>query len=429
MRLCLLAFLLLAGVLPVRAQNAYNGSLYSRYGLGELLVLPSSRAQAMGGGGYALSSPAYVSFTNPASLSNQVLTRLSLGGFLEGIEITDANDEQTRLSDGGLGAVQLAFPITDFKLGVGLQYAPYSRVSYQVRRPGEVISPVTGDTARYNVSYEGSGGLQRVEAGVGYALTPQIRVGATVGGLFGLVEEGRRTTFQTGGYENSTLSNSTRLSGFVGGVGVQGLFAGVGAEGNTLGFGASLTLPAKLTGRRVQTLGESLDRDTLSASARGSATLPLALSGGVSYSVGGRWTFVADGRYEPWSRFESDFAFPGYAPDGENRMADRVRLSTGAEVIPAGNRPFGPYFTRIAYRLGALYDRSYVDPVSGYTLDTYALTGGLSLPTLLPGTQLDLNLEVGTRGEAQNVLVQDRYYRIGLIVNIGERWFERQKLR
>lgn len=429
MRLCLLAFLLLAGVLPASAQNAYNGSLYSRFGLGELLVLPSSRAQALGSGGYALSTPAYVTFTNPASLSNQILTRLNLGGFLEGVEITDANDNQTRLSDGALGAVQLAFPITDRKVGVGLQYAPYSRISYQVREPGALIDPETGDTARYNVAFEGSGGLQRVEAGVGVALSSRIRVGATVGGIFGLIEDNRRTTFQTGGYENSTLSNATRLAGFVGSVGVQAFFPGVGGEDNTLGFGAAVTSPAKLVGRRVLALGESLDRDTLTTSARGSATLPLAVAGGVSYSVGGRWTFVADGRYEPWSSFESDFTFPGYDPSGENRMADRVRLSAGAEVVPAGNRPFGPYFTRIAYRVGFLYDRNYVDPVAGYALNTYALTGGLSLPTLLPGTQLDLNVEVGTRGKAENLLVQDRYYRIGLIVNIGERWFERQKLR
>lgn len=429
MRFLLLVCLVALGVLPVSAQNAYNGSLYSSFGLGELLVISSSRAQALGGGGYALSSPSYVSFTNPASLSNQVLTRLSLGGFLEGIEITDAADNRTRLSDGALGAVQIAFPITDFKVGMGLQYAPYSRVSYQVRQPGQYIDPVMGDTVRYSVAFEGNGGLQRVDVGFGMAVTDQIRLGATVGGLFGLIEENRRTTFQTPGYLPTALGNSTRLSGFIGSVGMQGHFANVGGDGNALSFGAAVTSPAQLTGRRVQALGESLDRDTLSTSGRGTVKLPLVVAGGVSYSVGSRWTFLADGRYEPWTAFESDFAFSGYTPGGENRMADRVRLSAGAEVVPAGNRPFRPYFARIAYRLGALYDRNYVDPVSGYALDTYALTGGLSLPTLLPGTQLDLNLEVGTRGKAENLLVQDRYYRFGLIVNIGERWFERQKLR
>ncbi len=429
MRLFLCLMLLAGAALPLAAQNAYNGSLYSRYGLGELLELSSARAQALGGGGYALSSPAYVSFTNPASLSNQVLTRLSLGGFLEGIEISDAAENQTRLSDGALGAVQIAFPLIDFKMGVGVQYAPYTRVSYQVRQPGALFDAETGDSARYNVSFEGGGGLHRVDVGLGAVVTRNLRLGATVGGLWGLIEDKRRTTFATGGYTNSTLDNTTRLSGLIASVGVQGRFAGVGGAGNAFSFGASVTSPARLVGRRVQSLGESLDRDTLAVSARSHATLPLALAGGVSYSVGNRWTFVADGRYEPWSSFSANLAFPGYTPDGESRMADRVRVSGGIELYPAGNRPSGAYLRRISYRLGAFYDQGYVDPIAGYTLATVAVTGGLSLPTLLPGTQLDLNLEAGTRGKAENLLVQDRYYRIGLIVNIGERWFERQKLR
>ncbi len=412
-----------------QAQNAFNGSLYSRYGLGELILLPSSRATALGGGGYALSTPAYTSFANPASLSNQVLTRLSLGGFLEGIEITDATDEQTRLSDGALGAVQVSFPITDLKMGVGLQYAPYSRVSYQVRQPATLIDPVSSDTLNYSVGFEGSGGLHRVDAGVGAALSNAVRVGATVGAVFGLIEDRRRTNFTTPGYFGTTLNNTTRLSGFSASVGVQGRFDGVGGEGNALMLGGTIGAPVHLVGRRVKSLGESLDTDTLSTSARGSMDLPLTLAGGASYIVGSRWTFVVDGRYEPWSSFESDFGLPGYETGGESYFADRVRLSGGIEVVPAGSRPFGPYLKRVAYRLGAYYDRNYVDPVSNYALSTYAVTGGLSLPTLLAGTQLDLNFEVGTRGEAANDLVRDRYYRIGLIVNIGERWFERQKLR
>ncbi len=428
MRFLLLATLLLSAVLPAAAQNALNGSLYSRYGIGELLTLPSARAIAMGGGGYALSSPAYASFANPAALSNQVLTRLSLGGYVEGIQMTDAADNQTRLSDGALGAVQISFPITDFKLGVGLQYAPYSRVSYQARQPGFLLDAAQ-DTVKYNVAFEGSGGLHRVDAGAGLALGSKVRLGATVGALFGLIEDRRRTTFSTAGYLNTALNNSTRLAGFIASAGVQGRFPGLGGENNALAFGATLTSPAHLTGRRVRSLGESLDRDTLSTSNRGALDLPFSVAGGVSYMVGNRWTVLADARYEPWSSFESDFAFPGYVPGGESRFSDRLRVSAGAEVVPAGNRPFGPYLSRIAYRLGASYDQSYVDPVSGYALSTYAMTGGLSLPTLLPGTQLDINLEVGTRGKAENLLVEDRYYRLGLIVNIGERWFERQKLR
>jgi len=58
-----------------------------------------------------------------------------------------------------------------------------------------------------------------------------------------------------------------------------------------------------------------------------------------------------------------------------------------------------------------------------------AVTGGLSLPSLFPGTHLDLNVEVGTRGTTDQDLVRDLFYGVSATLSIGERWFVRRKLR
>jgi hypothetical protein len=427
------ALLAVALLLPLSAQaqsaDAFNGSLYSRFGVGELMTLGSNRAVGMGGGGYALSSPSYTSFANPASLSDQVLTRVGFGGFYQGIEITDSQDRQTLLSDGLIGPIHLTFPVLEQKLGIGLQYAPYSRVSYQVREPGVLIDPLTGDSTAYTTAFRGSGGLQRADLGVGYAVNENLRVGATVGVLFGIIERSLQTSSEDETFATLTQNQSTRQAGLLASVGAQYTLPDLGAEGNDLSVGLVFTPGVRLDAERVATLGQSLDRDTVATARDGSTSLPWTIAGGASYSLGTRWVFTADGQYEPWSGFDSSFDWPGFDADGDTRMRDRSRFSAGFEFVPAGNRPFESYLRRVAYRLGFSYDQGYVDPIAGQSIETLALTGGFSLPTRLTGTQVDLNLEAGTRGSTDGLLVRDRYYRIGLNINIGERWFQRQKLR
>jgi opacity protein-like surface antigen len=426
-------FLIAALALPATAHaqqaDAFNGSLYSRFGMGELLTLQSNRAAAMGGGGYALASPGYTTFANPAALSDQVLTRIGFGGFYQGIEITDASDEQTLLSDGVVGPVHLTFPILDRKLGVGFQYAPYSRVSYQVRQPGVLVDSLANSSTPFTTAFRGSGGLQRVDLGVGYAPSEGLRVGATVGFLFGIIERSIRTSSEAEGFASVTQNQTTTQRGLTATLGAQYTARALLGDEDALSLGLTFAPGVHLDAERVSTLGETLDRDTLQTVRDGSTDLPWSVAGGVSYAADTRWTLTLDGRYEPWSTFESDFTFPGYAPDDASRLRDRYRISGGFEFLPAGNRPFEPYWRRVAYRLGGSFEQGYVDPVAGQSVETLALTGGLSLPTLLTGTQVDLNLEAGTRGSASGDLVRDRYYRVGLNINIGERWFQRQKLR
>ena len=82
----------------------------------------------------------------------------------------------------------------------------------------------------------------------------------------------------------------------------------------------------------------------------------------------------------------------------------------------------------MGYRLGFFYDPVYLSSNPDRKVNTIAVTGGLSLPTRLPGTRIDMNLEVGTRGAADPGLVRERFIRFGLNLNVGERWFMKTRL-
>ena len=422
--------LLLLLVTSAAAQSRDDGSVYSRFGLGELRSFSSSQAQAMGGGGTAMWSYNYTNFDNPAAWSRQLLVRAAVGMRFDRIRSEDAASQTENLTAGSLSAVQFGAPIKSNVLGVGISYAPLTRTNYRISTQQALITdPVYGDTTDYRIDYEGSGGLQRVRIGLGIRPFSWVSMGATTDFIFGITEEARRTTFQSEDFAQTYLASSTRLFGWTANVGVIVHKTSLLAEQDDLSIAAWMRLPAVLKGNRARTLGESLNRDTLGTQLRGDVRIPMSTSLGVAYYLQNRWVFTVDGLYEPWSEFESDFSLPGYIPNTINNMRDRRRFSGGLEFRPAGANLLDSYFRRVAYRLGFYYDTGYVSPAQDVDISTLAITGGVSLPALLPGTRLDVNFALGSRGSADRTLVRDQFVTLSATLNIGERWFVKRKLQ
>jgi hypothetical protein len=433
----LLSAVLLLAVPPAQAQSNGEGTIYSQFGMGSLLEFSSSQSRAMGGGGYALRSLNYNPDANPALWSDQVYTRLSGSASFQSVSSEDGSSNSGQLSSGNVQAVQFSFPLYERTLGVGLSFQPYSRSNYSATLTGqERVGPQQGTEARYETTFSGSGGLHRLRGGLGYRINDILSVGASADLLFGIIESQRRTTWpNTQALRDVVLADGVQLSGFTGTLGGHLALADVLATDDALSVGASVTLPARLSGERFRTLDEDLARDTLS-SERGDVTLPWQGRLGVSYQPGPRWTFVLDGFFDPWSTFSSDFSAgtgttePTRFPvGGTGTLVDRWRLSTGAEVVPAGEDELAGYFAQAAYRFGGYVEQMYVRPDRQTPLYEFVVTAGVSLPTSLSGTRIDVNTIAGTRGTSSDALVRDLFVGGSLHVNFGERWFQRRKLR
>lgn len=416
------------------AQGSNDGSLYSRFGIGELQTFATSQIEAMGGAGYALHSLNYLNVSNPATWADQVLTRAAAGFTYQNLRVTDAQDNQSRLASGFLNGVRFGLPILERKLGVAVGFVPYSRVSYRVQEEGTLYPEnPEPDTVLYTVDYEGTGGLQQIIGGAGYRFNENFSAGFGVNVVFGIVENGRRTSFIEPGnvpqFVDANVRSATRLAGVTGTIGAFFSAPNLLREQDWASVGAAFTLPTTLYGRRVRTLGENLDQDTLGTTIDGDVRVPWRLGVGAAYYPDARWAITAGGKFEPWTDFDSDFSFPRYEPGDTEQLSDRIQLGAGVEFQPAGSDLLASYFERVGYRLGFSYDRSYISPEPDASIRTMAVTGGLSLPTMMSGTRLDINLQVGTRGSAEEELVRDFFYRLSANVNIGERWFQTPKLR
>lgn len=451
-RSLLLLGLLFVVLLPLTAEPALGqsngeGTIYSRFGIGMLQDFSSSQSDALGGGAYALRSLNYNPSQNPALWSDQIYTRLSGSANYRLTHTTNARGESGRLNSGTVQAVQFSFPLYERTLGVGLSFQPYSRSNYKVVQNGEVpVGPTgavqTGSDGRpeqpYTVTFEGTGGLHQLRGGLGYRFGEALSVGASVDFIFGILESQRRTTFDGNptGFRSAVVSDATQLSGVTGTLGGHLSLADVFTGDDAFSVGASLTLPTQLSGERYRTLDEDLARDTLQI-VQGEVSFPWRGRLGFAYQPDERWTLVAGGLFEPWSNFTSDFrinqsqrtAPTRFPVGGAGTLTDRWRTSAGVEFVPAGEDELAGYFARTAYRLGAYMEHLYVRPDQSTSLRTIAATGGVSLPTSLSGTRIDLNLTAGTRGAQSGTYVRDAFFGVSFHVNFGERWFQERKLR
>ena len=430
MRRLLTLVLVSAGLVSVAsAQRAGEGSVYSRFGLGEMSPRYSSKSHALGGGGLAYSASSFVNLANPASLSDQVLTRLSGGLRFEGIETTDALDVQSKLSSSTFDGLSVGLPLLSGKLGLGLGFSKMTRVGYQINVVNRLdLGPDVDSGEQYAASYQGTGGLNVISLGGGYRFNRNLSVGLRGDVVFGLIEDAQETLFFDSRFTDTRLVRSTRLRGASAGVGVRATLRGLLRDGDFLNIGAAFDLPTHLSGERVLAEGEDETPDTLGVPISGTADLPFSMAVGLLYQPSATLSVNADVRYEPWSEFESSFAFPGYVPGVSSNFSDRRHLSAGIEYFPAGRDLFASYLQQTAYRLGFFHESGYVSPDAAERVNTFGITSGLSLPTLSAGTRIDINLDVGTRGTAAGSLVRDRFIRIGLHFNFAERWFARRQL-
>lgn len=428
-RFFLLVSVVAASSVVAEAQSSNNyGSPYSRFGLGERVAFSSSMADAMGGGGVALRANQYTGINNPALWADRSFTHFSASGELRGLETTDGLDATSQASGGGLTNVSLGIPLIRNQLGLTVALQPYSRVDYRAIVEGEAIPDEGDENVPFIQNLEGTGGLYHFRAGIGARVSSGLSVGASIDALFGRVEYVQRTEFpENSSFLETRNTRSTRLSGFSGTFGAVLSRNNVGGEGNGLHIGASVTLPTRLSGDDITTLGVSLDRDTLSVDEGGKVTVPLTARFGVAYT-GQRWTFVGDALYEPWTSFDSEFAFGGFdSAQGIDELRNRVRVSGGFQVIPAGNDRFASYLARTAYRLGFYRESAYFAPFD-QTLNTMAVTAGVSLPMVIPVARFDLGVEAGVRGSTDNILVRDLFIKGTATINFGERWFVRRRL-
>ncbi len=417
--------LLLITVLTVKAQVTTQ-SPYSKFGIGNIKGTMLPQFRGMGGLSTAIYKPSFyssnINMQNPASYAGINITVLDMGATGGITKIQKANQSENSFN-GTLGHIAMAFPTTR-RSAVSFGLVPYTELGYEFKNSTKI------DTMAVDYLYAGEGGLAKAYLGYGYQLGDNLRIGANIEYLFGNLKESKSTEFPK---ENSAINSKIQNKNKVGGINLTyGMQYDIIFDLKTkLTFGYSGTSAANISSSRTlvvtdykkDALGNeraAIDTLLFTENTPNNLKLPFLHNFGVVFQKTDKWLIGADFRMGNWSKLIVNSVNEG--------LQNTVGVSVGGQITPDFTS-IGSYFKRVDYRLGFMYDKTYVK-LNSQNIKQTAVTFGLGLP-LASNRQsfykINFATELGKRGTLTNGLVQESYvnFRLGFVLN--DKWFDRFK--
>ncbi len=412
------AFLLLSVI--SFAQQA-TSSPYSFYGIGDVKFKGTAENRAMGGL-TIFSDSIHLNFQNPASYSKLKLTTFSLGGtYLTTNLTTSSQSENARRTAIDYLAVGLPFG----KFGVGFGLLPYSSVGYNIQsNTSATTSPAV--TPAEIKKYTGSGGLNKVFAGVGYEFSPKLSFGIDFSYNFGKIE-----TYSLRFVEGIQFgSREKNLSDIGGATFTAGVTYNTKISSKLTGFGSLTYSPESIlkstNERNIATIqysssGAEIVVDPLDVTvANTSIKLPSKLALGFGIGQNRKWMIGTEITYQQSSDMGNRFN------DINNvKFENAIKYNIGGYYIP-NYTSFSKYFEKITYRAGLRYENTGLI-INNKSINDFEVTAGLGLPIIGVFSNINIGIEYGKRGTTLANLVQENYTNITVGLSLNDKWFQKKR--
>ena len=395
-----------------------TSSPYSFYGIGDVKFKGTAENRAMGGL-TIYSDSIHLNFQNPASYSNLKLTTFSLGGtYLTTNLSTNSQSEKARRT--AMDYLAVGLPLG--KLGVGFGLMPYSSVGYNIQS----TVAATATNPQEIKQYTGSGGINKVFLGLGYALSKKISVGIDYSYNFGKIQ-----TYSFRFIEGLQYgSREKNLSDVSGGTLTAGINYTTPINKKLNGF-ASLTYSpdSKLSSsnsRNIATIqysstgAEILVQPSDIDVANTTLTIPSKLAVGFGVGQNKKWMLGTEITFQKSSAMGNRFN-----DINDVNYENSTRFSLGGFYIPNYNS-FSKYYEKIIYRAGLRYENTGLI-VNTTSIKDYAVTGGLGLPLIGVFSNINIGIEYGQRGTTSAGLVQENYTNITIGLSLNDKWFQKRR--
>ncbi|MEJ6748720.1 MAG: hypothetical protein QNK60_02180 [Flavobacteriales bacterium] len=399
-----------------------TNSPYSRFGLGNLNNSSSADQLGMGGSSVVYNNPDVINFNNPATYSSfkakSFLFTTSLNSSASRFTTTNNIQYENNTS---FSKIALGFPVNQH-ISVSSGLLPFSNVGYQLDY---------NDTENFledtvSISSIGNGGLSKYYLGASVKLHKTLSVGVNASYLFGGLSRNKTADFNNSSIFNVSSVNRTNITGVSFETGL--LFNTDLSEDNNISFGLTYNHNANLNARRTL-LGTTYElnnsllviKDTFQNEVEnGTIVLPSKLSAGMMYSSE-KWLLLANYSSQNWSDYSLTF---GEEREDDN-LENSVCVSSGLQYTPEFNS-VTKYWKRINYRMGARYDKTYLN-LKDLQLTEKSLSFGLGLPVKRSNSFYNIGMEVGKQGTTQDKLIQERFVRFTFGVTFKGLWFVKRK--
>jgi hypothetical protein len=416
-------FILLSLISGLSYSQNSTLSPYSRFGIGDLTFRGFAYQRGMAGMSLGYTNPSTINVNNPASYAYDSIMVMEIGANGEGL-FSKQNDISTSGLNADLNALAMAFPIVKNKLGFSFGIIPFSSTGYNIISKSSIDTLSTKSDINY--IYKGTGGYTKYYLGAGLKITKSLSVGVNANYLFGNVINQRKQEFANNIFFNTNYQDELSLSDFYFEYGLNWKHSLKNDKSIAIGITGSPS--QKITANRnllwlnykKAATGFDVIKDTvfLSLDNQGEVVLPLSYGIGFCVSKSNKWNYGADVKIQNWSEYESF---------GEkDNLNNSFSLSAGGSYIP-NNLLSSKYVSRIEYRFGAYYNKSYLN-LNNSDLNDVGICLGFGLPIKRSfQSKVNCSLQFGRRGTLNDNLVREQYIRLSIGLTFNEVWFIKKK--
>ncbi|MDI6401794.1 hypothetical protein QLX67_07300 [Balneolaceae bacterium ANBcel3] len=423
-------FLFLVAVMMVPGQATAGdiwrgGSLYARFGAGLPHDTNAGFADGMGVYGVAIFESRHTNNANPAIWSRSLVSNAS-GLFEINSFQSTLGEEKTSVTQYQAGSFQLVLPVKRDRVGISLSISPLTSLRYQTFSDHAVSADQNHalEEIPYTTENTGSGGLNRLELGIGVRLTSSISVGYAPSLILGVLRHDQFVDFDHVDYRSLELRGRESHYGFGNRFGLFIQDDNVFGNNDRLSFGATVNLPVTLSSEktlRSRVRGIEFDVHPDSYFGDGNAKLPMEIGAGFAYYFNPRFLVSSDILYQNWEEYRN------YYGDQETYYKDRIRVGAGTQLIPGG-RDASRFFSRFIYRLGVSYDTGHIT-LNDKNIESFRIHAGLGVPSSRTRSSFDISAEYGFMGTSKADLARERVFSLKVSFNLSELMFMQRLLQ
>lgn len=424
-RFLIIAVLVFASVFAAKAQTTDalgTYTPYSLFGIGDIEKQGTAFNKGMGGIGTGVRDNRFINYMNPASITERdtLSFMLDFGLNQKNFYNTDGNVESAYNTANMQNIVFTAPIYKKSALIVGI--TPYSSVGYKfqtVEEDPQLVSKFG------NIVYQkyGTGSISQLFVGAAMNIGKNFSVGAEFIYYFGALNRYSNVLFSS---DPTTRDINTGwdydINAISGRVGAQ-YFTDI-AKNTTLTIGATYRFESNMDGdftRYVCTTSSSqIDTVSLTTTPGYQVQIPTEISAGFSIKKKDKWMLGFDYLRQDWTS-----SFFGETPGVDFRPSVSSSFRAGFEYIP--NRyDIRYYMKRVTYRLGAYYDKTYVN-IGGNQVNAAGVTFGMSMPVFRWYNAITWSVDFGQRGSLDNNMVRERYLQFNINFNLHDMWFIKKR--
>lgn len=424
-RFLIITVLFFASVFAANAQTTDalgTYTPYSLFGIGDIEKQGTAFNRGMGGIGAGVRDNRFINYTNPASITERdtLSFMLDFGLNQKNFYNTDGDSESAYNTANIQNFIFTAPIYKKSALIVGI--TPYSSVGYKFR----AVEDDPYLVSKYgNIEYQkyGTGSINQLFVGAAMNLSKNFSVGAEFIYYFGALNRYSNVLFPS----DATIRDINTgwdydINAISGRVGAQ-YFANV-AKNTVLTIGATYRFESNMDGDFTRyactTSSSQIDTVSFTTTPGYEVQIPTEFSAGFSIKKRDKWMLGFDYIRQDWTS-----SFFGETPGVDFKPSVASSFRAGFEYIP--NRyDIRYYFKRVTYRLGAYYDKTYVN-LNGNQVNAAGITFGMSMPVFRWYNAVTWSVDLGQRGSLDNNMVRERYIQVNLNFNLHDMWFIKKR--